>query len=632
MSRAGRLARQAGVMGKTFQFEKQWGSELIGGSGSGSGARFRIWSPTSETMQVRSEESGRDVPMTKTDGGWFELETDEVPVGGGYRFVLPDGFCIPDPAARAQTGNVHSPSRLWDPKAYEWKTGDWKGRPWEETVFYELHTGTFTPEGTFDAICRKLDHLADTGVTCLELLPIAQYGGTRGWGYDGVMLYTPHVDYGTPDDLKKLIDAAHERGLMMFLDVVYNHFGPEGSYLHLFAPDFFHFERKTPWGAAIAYEKDPVRRFFIENALYWLEEFRFDGLRFDAIDQIDDQSEEPLLEEFAREIRARITDRHVHLTTEDARNITTLHERGPKGQIAKFSGEWNDDVHHCFHTIATGESEVYYRDYSDDPMRQLARALATGFVYQGETSPSTGKERGFGSAHLPPATFVDFLQNHDQIGNRAFGERLTALSEPQTMEIMTAALLLSPHIPLLYMGEEYGETNPFYFFTDFHGDLGEAVRQGRREEFRHWTGFSNDPHQRQVPDPNAIETFQASKLDWTKLDQPYHRERLNLVKRLLSIRAAEIAPRMSGIAGHAGHYDMLGDKGFVVHWQVGKRGRFAMYFNAGEDNAAVLVAPEGRVLFESTPGAAEHLIAGSLPAQSLVFLFDENAEPSRNTA
>jgi maltooligosyltrehalose trehalohydrolase len=288
-----------------------WGADL---QPDGS-ASFRLWAPAHRRLWLRP--SGGDA--LEMDG-WFEIETRSMRPGDGYMFGFEDGTAIPDPASREQAGDVHGPSRLANPYGYRWKTAGWRGRPWHETVIYELHVGTFSPEGTFDGLRRRLDHLRDLGITAAELMPVAQFAGARGWGYDGVLPYAPHAAYGSPDALKALVDAAHERELMVFLDVVYNHFGPEGSYLHLLSPRFFHPERLTPWGAAIAYDEAPVRAFLVENALYWLEEFRFDGLRFDAVDQIEDPSADHILDEIARTVRSRITDRHVHLATEDDRN------------------------------------------------------------------------------------------------------------------------------------------------------------------------------------------------------------------------------------------------------------------------------------------------------------------------
>jgi malto-oligosyltrehalose trehalohydrolase len=582
-----------------FHFIKSWGAEPVE-----AGWKFRIWAPSQSRMALRVAESGADLRMHEAGEGWFEIVTDAARPGQGYSFVLGDGTAVNDPAARAQMAGVNGPSRLVDPLGYEWQSGDWRGRPWEETVFYELHTGTFSPGGTFDDVRRRLDHLVETGITTVELLPVAHFGGNRGWGYDGVLIYAPHLAYGGPDGLKRLVDEAHRRGLMMFLDVVYNHFGPEGNFLQLYAPDFFHPEHHTPWGAAIAFEKQAVRDFFIENALYWLEEYRFDGLRLDAVDQIAHQSEEPVLEEIAEAIRSRITDRHIHLTTEDDRNITSLHERDASGRAKLYSGEWNDDVHHAAHVIGTGEREGYYADYADDPAGDLAKALATGFVYQGEPSKfRDGARRGVPSEGLPPAAFVDFLQNHDQIGNRAFNERLTALAEPEMVEALTALLLLSPHIPLVFMGEEWGETRPFGFFTDFHGNLGDAVRKGRRKEFSKWPAFASEENRQKIADPNAETTFQASKLDWDKLGRQLHRERFEFVKQLLDVRRREIVPLLSRIGGHAGSFERLGDRSFVVRWRIDDGGILSLAANFGDAPVELASPAEARAVFSRNAAA-----------------------------
>jgi maltooligosyltrehalose trehalohydrolase len=587
--------------------KRSWGAEIVS-----RGARFRLWAPAVDAVSVRSEATDAIEPMTGTGNGWFELVTDLVKVGEPYHFQLPNGLKVPDPAARAQQGDVHGPSRLIDPTSYQWQSGNWQGRPWEETIIYELHTGTFTQEGTFAGIVRKLDDLVELGVTAIELMPVAQFSGSRGWGYDGVLLYAPHIAYGGPEGLKKLIDAAHARGLMVLLDVVYNHFGPDGNYLASYAPDFFHPERHTPWGAAIAYDRDPVRRFFIENACYWIEEYRFDGLRLDAIDQIRDESEPAMLKEIAVAVRHRAGDRYVHLTTEDDRNMVGLL------RDKFYDGEWNDDFHHVAHVLATGESDGYYQDYIVDPAAKMARALAEGFVYQGETSEfRDGTSRGEPSADLPPIAFVNFVQNHDQVGNRALGERLDSLAPPQPLEALTAILLLSPSIPLLFMGEEWGETRPFYFFTDFHGELAKKVCDGRRNEFRRWLSFRNEKSRQSIPDPNAESTFQASKIDWRKSREPAAVQRLDRVGRLLDIRRRDIAPRLMGLRGNAGNVFLATDRGFAVRWRLGDGSALTICANLSDaawDVPAELAqqADEcGGVLYESAPGCDIRLRSGS---------------------
>jgi malto-oligosyltrehalose trehalohydrolase len=569
-------------------------------------------------MSLRLAATGRDLPMREEEDGWFSIETEAVQVGDGYSFVLADGTLVNDPAARAQVGSVNGPSRLVDPLAYRWRNPNWRGRPLEEVVIYELHTGTFSAEGSFDDIRRRLDYLAELGVTAIELMPVAQFGGRRGWGYDGVLLYAPHVAYGGPEGLKALVDEAHQRELMIILDVVYNHFGPEGNYLQLYAPDFFHPDHRTPWGAAIAYEKKPVRDFFIENALFWLEEYRFDGLRLDAIDQIERQSEEPLLTEIGEAVRRRFPDRHIHLTTEDERNIVRLHERDEDGRVRLYSAEWNDDVHHAAHVVATGERDGYYLEHADNPVGGLARALAEGFIYQGEHSKFRNRPRGVPSTHLPPTAFVDFLQNHDQIGNRAFGERLTALAEPRMVETLTAMLLLSPHIPLIFMGEEWGETRPFLFFTDFCGELGSAVREGRRREFAHWPLFAAEENRSRIADPNAKATFEASMLDWDKLREPQHRARMDLFKRLLDVRREEIVPLSSEIGGNAGSFSLHDDHAFTANWLLSGGGALVLHVNLGSAAVQLEQASNGRVLYAHGADAEAAFARGTLAAGAAI--------------
>lgn len=607
-------------MRKRHALERTWGAEIL----SGGGARFRLWAPPLDAVSLVAMPSGVTQAMSRSEDGWFELSTDLVGIGDGYLFELPNGMRVPDPAARAQSHDVHGPSRLVDPHAYEWRTANWRGRPWEEAVIYELHPGTFTAEGTFAGIESKLDKLVKLGVTAVELMPVAQFSGNRGWGYDGVLMYAPHTAYGSPDQLKRLIDAAHERGLMVFLDVVYNHFGPDGNYLHSYAPDFFNSDRHTLWGVAIAYDRAPVRAFFVENALYWIEEYRFDGLRLDAIDQIHDDASPSVLEEIATTVRERVKDRHVHLTTEDDRNVTVLLER-PSGVPRLYTGEWNDDFHHAAHVIATGESDGYYRDYTGDPVAKLARSLAEGYIYQGEPSPfRDGATRGEPSAGLPPTAFIDFLQNHDQVGNRAFGERLAGLTAPEAVDALMAVLLLSPSTPLLFMGEEWGTTRPFCYFTDLHGELARQVREGRRNEFRKWRAFGDPENRERIPDPNSLSTFESSKIDWSEAAQPPHRERLDLVTRLLEIRRGEIVPRLAGVKGNAGKVLVADDGGFAVSWQLGDSSDLLLFTNLHDKAWAVPAAlsersrAAGGLVYETASGSEAGLRSGTLPPWSVV--------------
>ena len=579
--------------------------------------RFRIWAPGLETLSVRL--AGNNLPMARLGDGWFERDADGVAPGSHYAFILPDGLAVPDPASRAQAGDVHGPSLVVDPTSYRWRVSDWAGRPWEEAVIYELHVGTFTEAGTFAAAIEKLDHLVDLGVTAVEIMPVAQFSGNRGWGYDGVLPYAPHRAYGGPDGFKAFVDAAHARGLMVLLDVVYNHFGPDGNYLPLYAPAFFHQERHTPWGAAIAFEADPVRRFFVENALYWLEEYNLDGLRLDAVDHVADD----LLEEIARRVRTEFPDRHIHLTTEDNRNVTFLHERGGSDAVTGFTAEWNDDFHSVAHVIATGETEGYFADFVDEPERKLARALAEGYVYQGEMSPQWGRPRGEPCAHLPPTAFVDFLQNHDQVGNRAFGERLTGLAAPDMLRVLTAMLLLSPHIPLLFMGEEFAEDRPFLFFTDFDGDLAKAVTQGRRREFERFAAFRDGEGTRRIPDPNDPATFLASKLDWSKPAFGRGRAWFDHVQRLLAIRRATVVPALAAARGNGGTVRAAGDGVVAVDWRLGGA-RLQMRVNLSQEprGAPALTVP----VIHAEPAATVVVLDDrvEMPPRSIVAGFSDD--------
>jgi malto-oligosyltrehalose trehalohydrolase len=581
-------------------FRKSWGAEYV----AADTVRFRLWAPGQQSVTLRI--AGEDRPMSQNDEGWFELQAEGVAPGTEYNFVLADGMVVPDPASRAQKADVNGPSLVIDPTSYPWQHTDWQGRPWEETVVYEMHIGTFTPEGTFRAAIEKLPVLAELGITMLEVLPVSQFGGNRGWGYDGVLLYAPHSAYGTPDDFKAFVDAAHQHGLSVVLDIVLNHFGPEGNYLPLLAPDFFHKERVTPWGAGIAYDVEAARRYIVEAPLYWLQEFNLDGLRFDAIDQIEDTSEKHALIEIAERIRAEIPDRPIHLTTEDSRNVIFLHPRDKDGSVPLFTGEWNDDFHNAVHVFATGETHAYYQDFAHEPEKRVARVLAEGFAYQGEVSSQSGEPRGVKSTDQPPVAFVDFIQNHDQVGNRAQGDRLITLAGDDRTKVLLATLLLSPHIPLLFMGEEYGETNPFLFFTDFHGDLAKAVREGRAREFQGHAGHEGES----VPDPNAKSTFEMSKLDWQKRESEAGKAWLALTRELLALRQQHIVPLLATAGGNAGKVVQTAEGFVAVSWTF-PDGTLSLALNIGAD-ARPLPALPGETIF-AWPQAAE-----TLPQHSII--------------
>jgi malto-oligosyltrehalose trehalohydrolase len=467
---------------------------------------------------------------------------------------------------------------------------------------YELHVGTM---GGFAGVQRALPRLADLGVTAIELMPINDFPGRCNWGYDGVLPYAPDSAYGTPDELKALIDAAHGLGLMMFLDVVYNHLGPDGNYLAVYAPQIFHADGQVDWGAALDFGVPQLRRWFTENAIYWLMEYRFDGLRFDAVHAIGDRS---WLTETAAAIRAAVEPgRHVHLVLENERNEARL-------LAHDFNAQWNDDGHHALHVLLTGETDGYYADYAERPAEGLARCLQEGFIYQGEPSRyRKGAPRGEVSAALPPTAFVLFLQNHDQIGNRPFGDRMTARAAPDAIDAALALLLLSPQIPLLFMGEEDASRTPFLFFTDHHGELAEAVRQGRRKEFAGFGGFADSAQRDRIPDPNSETTFLAS-IPKAQADQAA--TRYALMQNLLAIRRGKIVPGLDGARGLAAR--AIGPAAVVAAWRMGDGATLAIAINLdGEEIAAPM--PAGSLLFESKPGAAETFARdGRVPARSTI--------------
>jgi malto-oligosyltrehalose trehalohydrolase len=550
------------------------------------------------------------LPMVRQPEGWFALTTDRAAPGTRYRYVV-DGTAYPDPASRRQPDGVHEPSEVVDPAAYCWTENSWRGRPWEEIVLYEIHLGTFSQTGDFTGAIGHLDHVRRLGATAVELMPIAEFPGARGWGYDGTFPYAPSSRYGRPEDLKQLVEACHVRGLAVFLDVVYNHFGPEGNYLPAIAPDFFTERHQTPWGAALDFSgphSRPVRDFIIHNALYWLEEYAFDGLRLDAVHAIRDDSEPDILSELAQTVRSRISDREVHLVLENDRN-QARHLARTASQITGYTAQWNDDLHHALHVLITGETRGYYADFAARPAAHLGRALAEGFAYQGEASPFRGgRSRGEPSAALPATRFIAFLQNHDHVGNQPFGTRLSTRTAEPLLHAGIAIVLLSPQIPLLFMGEEWASARPFLFFCDFEPRLAEAVREGRRREFAHFDEFGDAAARERLPDPTLVSTWEKSRLDWREARCRDHLRWLARYRRILAIRRREIMPRLRGMAAFAGAYRVLCPKTVIVEWRLGDGSRLRLIANFGaEPIAAQDIGQDGRLLYASaeTPGAPE---------------------------
>jgi len=546
--------------------------------------RFALWAPDASNVSVKLDD-GQSLPLQPHADGWFVLQT-RCPAGTQYRYNIDDEIDVPDPASRAQAGDLDRHSVVVDHLAYHWQHNAWQGRPWNEAVIYELHVGTL---GGFSEVEQHLARLVELGVTAIELMPLAQFPGNRNWGYDGVLPYAPQASYGTPEQLKHLIDTAHGHGLAVILDVVYNHFGPDGNYLHRYAKGFFREDKHTPWGAAIDFRRREVRDFFIENALMWLMEYRFDGLRLDAVHAIESPD---FLQELARRVREQTRPgRHVWLNVENEHNQASLLEQG-------FDAQWNDDGHNALHVLLTGETDAYYEDYAENPTEQLARCLSEGFVFQGHINRH-GEARGEPSGHLPPSAFVLFLQNHDQIGNRAFGERLHQLAPTDALKAATALLLLSPMIPLMFMGDEFAAEQPFLFFTSHHGELAELVREGRRNEFAAFSAFK-DPHKREkIPDPNAPETFKASQPHL--LGDPSQEAMHDLYRQLLKLRHQHIIPHLPGATALG--TEVLGEGAVSARWQLGDGSRLRIDLNLSDAPVVHPPQADALLLFEHPPAS-----------------------------
>jgi maltooligosyltrehalose trehalohydrolase len=561
---------------------------------------FRLWAPDVEAVRVEIA-GGESVAMARDEDGVFAA-TVQAGVGTHYRYRVAGDVTAPDPASRAQHGDVDDDSVVVDPQ-FSWDYPDWQGRPWTEAVIYELHVGAF---GGYAGVTQQLPRLAALGITAIELMPVAEFPGRHSWGYDGVLHYAPDAAYGTPDELKCLIDSAHGLGLMVFLDVVYNHFGPAGNYLNAYAKSFFREDIHTPWGSAIDFRRPQVRRFYIENALYWLNDFRFDGLRFDAVSMIKDPT---FLLEMSTEIKASAAQagRHIHLIVENENNESSILSQA--GGDGKFDGQWTDDWHHCMHVLLTGETEGYYEDY-DHAAQMLARCMAEGFGYQGEFSKHAKKPRGEISGQLPTSSFIIFLQNHDQIGNRAFGERLTTLVPAEKLRAAVLLLLLTPQIPMVFMGEEWGETKPFLFFTDHNDDLAEMIREGRRSEFGHFTAFKDPEMRDKIPDPNAHATFTAAVPQLPIAPTEEQLAMQGLFTFALQLRAKEIMPRLAATTSLGAA--PLGSTGVRASWRMGDGAILTLAANFGGTELPCEPGP-GALLLSAGAGP---MTEGKLPPAS----------------
>lgn len=505
------------------------------------GVHFSVWAPAADRIDVVLE-SGRACGshcLTRGENAVFSGTVSAAAPGDDYRYLIGGGDPVPDPVSRHQPAGVHGPSRVVDHAAFAWTDAEWHGVEMADLVIYELHVGTFTEAGTFDAMIARFAELVALGVTAIELMPVAQFPGERNWGYDGVGLYAPQNSYGGPEGLRRLVDAAHGAGLAVVLDVVYNHLGPEGNYLGMFGP-YFTDRYRTPWGSALNYDdadSDDVRRFIIDNALYWITEFHVDALRLDAVHSIFDFSACHILQELTERVHAeaeQLGRRALVIAESDLNDPRVIRPVGQGG--LGLDGQWSDDFHHAVHAVLTGEQNGYYEDFGE--VQHVARALLQRFVYGGAFSPHRRRRHGARALDVPADRFVVSIQNHDQVGNRALGDRFGTLLPAASQRLAAALLLLNPYVPMLFMGEEYGETNPFQYFVS-HGDAGliQSVRDGRRAEFRSfgWEG--------EVPDPQSEETFRRSKLNWDRSRQGGHAELLALYRDLLLIRRTHPALR-----------------------------------------------------------------------------------------
>ncbi|WP_024338415.1 MULTISPECIES: malto-oligosyltrehalose trehalohydrolase [Bradyrhizobium] len=580
------------------------------------GVSFNLWAPTARSVELL--EIGQPPRrMPRDEHGWYQLLSETARAGTRYQFRINEDLVVPDPASLFQPDDVGAPSEVIDAAALR-DPVLYPGRPWAEAVIYELHVGTFSEEGTYAGVEQKLPYLRDLGITAIELMPLNDVPGRHNWGYDGVLLNAPNARYGRPEDLKRLLRAAHALDIMVYLDVVYNHFGPQLNYLHLYAENFFNARHSTGWGPAVNLEGDDgafVRGFLVENALMWLRDYGFDGLRFDAVHALKDDSERHFLIELAETLRSQLAGRRVHLMLENEANQAHLLERS-HGRARYYDAQWGDDFHNALHVLLTGEDEGYYRAFADKPLEHLARSLTEGFAYQGEVFPLHEEPRGEPSAHLPPEATIFFAQNHDQVGNRAFGERLSRLVGAEKLEQALALVLLSPHIPMLFMGEEAAAETPFLFFADWTGEAAELTREGRRKEFSHFKAFATPETRAKIPDPCDERTFRASKLDWTSIDQSPAGARFRaLTAQLLMIRREKIVPLIKrGVV--SAQRELLGSDsrmgGLDVRWQTGRGDVLQIVANFADRELPVPPLVEGESLWRLHPLEAKALMPGDL--------------------
>ena len=518
--------------------DRQIAQAFFGAVPSHDGVRFRVWAPAARkvSLVLHDGSAAGSHPLARIEGGVFETWIRGAAAGASYAFRMDDGEPKPDPASRFQPQGVHGPSQIVDPDAYAWHDARWHPPRVNDLVVYELHVGTFTPEGTFAAARGRLPYLRDLGITAVEVMPIADFPGNCNWGYDGVALFSPSRAYGTPGDFRAFVDQAHQHGLAVILDVVYNHLGPEGAYVVHFSDRYLTDRHASPWGMAVNLDgpgAEFVRRFILDNALHWIREYHVDGLRLDATHALMDTSERNIVPELAQTLR-EVVPRHVVLHAEDHRNMASMVEHRSHGGWG-LDGVWADDFHHIVRRMVAGDAFSYYRDFAGTA-EELATVIRQGWLYTGQHSVHLEKPRGSNPSRVPMTRFIVCLQNHDQIGNRATGDRLHHSVAPEVWRAASVILLTAPMTPLLFMGQEWATSSPFLYFTDLEAELGRRVTDGRRREFSAFPGFSAPEDAARIPDPQAETTFTASKLGWQELTQPNHARVLALYRELLNLR------------------------------------------------------------------------------------------------
>ncbi len=566
---------------------------------------FQLWAPACAGVHLHLE--GRELPMIKGARGFHHLDVAALPAGTRYRYHLPNGRLIADPASRFQPEGLEGPSELIDPESYHWHDSGWQGRPWHEAVIYEIHIGAFTSAGDWEAAAERLPDLAALGITAVQIMPVAQSYGCFNWGYDGVMWYAPHAAFGRPEAMKAFVDQAHQLGIMVFLDVVYNHFGAVGNELPNLGP-MLSPRHSGPWGDGINLDDEDAevpRAFIVENALYWLEEYHLDGLRLDAVHEMHDDSPTHILQLLAAEARAAHPDRQLHLICENSDNDPRFLMRGRQGRPRHFTAQWNDDLHHALHSRVTGETTGYYADFAPAALPlagfdTLTRALAEGYAFQGEMKQHEGERRGSASGHLPPLAFISYMQNHDQIGNRVHGSRIHHYTDWDRVQAFATIVLLAPQIPLIFMGDEIRAETPFPFFADAPADLQPKLHEGRKSELKS-TPEHDDPQSPDVedtPHPSDIRTFMQAKLDWDRPLGPDGVATRAFYRDLLDIRQVQLVPRLDGIGGHSATVDLQPNGAIHARWRLGDGSLWQMRINL-HDRPASIAPLQGRLVWRS---------------------------------